>query len=155
MSKRKNTLLVLEAALERIILSQTKRIPIDRKLSIRAVEEEASLGNGTGHYYPEFIEKYRQAKSKLANENNTHPRSDIERLRAKVKQEAQVKEKYKQEKDALKNLIASMAAEHHHFSDALRKAHLKIDELTEENHELKDKLVAIKRQKIFDINSLD
>uniref|UniRef100_UPI003CE754CF hypothetical protein n=1 Tax=Enterobacter cloacae complex sp. 280C5 TaxID=3395861 RepID=UPI003CE754CF len=54
MSKSENTLLKLEAALQRILDGQTKRIPDNRKLSVRAVEEEAGLGNGTCYYYGAF-----------------------------------------------------------------------------------------------------
>ena len=57
MSKSENTLLMLEAALDRISQGKPKRIPATRKLSVRAVEEEANLGNGSGYYYPEFVEK--------------------------------------------------------------------------------------------------
>ena len=49
MSKKEDTLYALEAALERILQQQTKRIPCTRKLSVRAVEEEANLGNGSGY----------------------------------------------------------------------------------------------------------
>ena len=43
MNKSENTLMILEAALERIIQGMPKRIPASRKLSVRAVEEEANL----------------------------------------------------------------------------------------------------------------
>ena len=155
MSKANNTLLLLKAALQRILQGQTNRIPANRKLSIRAVEEEAGLGNGSGYYYPEFVEKVRQAKSQVIIENGALRCSDTERLRDKAKQQTRVKEKYKQEKDVLKNLVVRMAAEHHHFSDSLRKAYLKMDELTKENQELKNKLVELRRKKIVDINSLN
>ena len=46
MNKSENTLMVLEAALERIIQGQLNVSPKSRKLSVRAVEEEANLGNG-------------------------------------------------------------------------------------------------------------
>ncbi|MBB1440970.1 hypothetical protein H5202_20385, partial [Shewanella sp. SG41-4] len=57
MLKSENTLLALEAALGRIIQGKPKRIPTHRKLSVRSVEEEANLGNGSGYYYPDFVEK--------------------------------------------------------------------------------------------------
>ena len=44
MKKSENTLLKLEAALQRIIERKTKRISDHRKLSVRAVEEEAEIG---------------------------------------------------------------------------------------------------------------
>ncbi len=62
MSKSENTLLLLEAALDRIAQGRAKRIPTTRKLSVRAVEEEANLGNGSGYYYPEFVMKVNKPK---------------------------------------------------------------------------------------------
>ncbi|BBC40495.1 hypothetical protein FA893_11635 [Photobacterium damselae subsp. piscicida] len=151
MNKRENTLLALEAALDRIIQDQTKRIPKTRKLSVRAVEEEANLGNGTSYYYPEFIEKIKKSKAEMATTSDLTPRSYTDRLRAKAMQEVRIKEKYKKEKIELKEVLARMAAEHHHINDALRKALARVDELELENHELKKELVKTKRASITNI----
>jgi len=152
MSKKENTLLALEAALERILQCQTKRILSTRKLSVRAVEEEANLGNGSGYYYPEFVEKVKQVRAEMAANSGLAPCSDTERLRAKAKQETRIKEKYKQEKLELKAIVARMAAEHHHLNDTLRKALAKVDELERENGELKEKLVEVRRGSVTSIN---
>ncbi|GAM72603.1 hypothetical protein JCM19236_5746 [Vibrio sp. JCM 19236] len=64
MSKSENTLLTLEAALQRIVRGKPKNIPTTRKLSVRAVEEEAKLGNGSGYYYPDFVQKVKQIKGR-------------------------------------------------------------------------------------------
>jgi replication-associated recombination protein RarA len=66
MNKSENTLLALEAALERIKQGKPKRIPAHRKLSVRAVEEEANLGNGSGYYYPDFVEKVKRTKIRVS-----------------------------------------------------------------------------------------
>lgn len=151
MSKKKNTLIALEAALSRVVEGNPKRIPVTRKLSVRAIEEETNLGNGSGYYYPEFVEKVKKTKAEMAANSGIAPRSDTERLRAKAKQETRIKEKYKQEKDELKAMVARMAAEHHHLNDALRKALVRIDELEQENSELTDKLVEARRNSITSI----
>ena len=66
MSKSENTRLALESALERIKQGKPKRIPTHRKLSVRAIEEEANVGNGSGYYYPEFVEKVKKTKAEIA-----------------------------------------------------------------------------------------
>lgn len=65
MGKSENTLVALEAALDRIANGKPKHIPKSRKLSVRAVEEEAKLGNSSGYYYPEFVEKVKQTKADI------------------------------------------------------------------------------------------
>lgn len=147
----KNSKIALEAALERIIAGEPKRIPASRKLSVRAVEEEANLGNGSGYYYPEFIEKVKKTKTDMAAPPGLTPRTDTERLRAKAKQETRIKEKYKQEKLELKSIVARMAAEHHHLNDTLRKALVKIDELERERDIMKNELHKLKRNSVIKI----
>nr|MBF4396211.1 hypothetical protein [Vibrio anguillarum] len=66
MGKSENTLVALEAALDRIAKGKPRRIPTHRKLSVRAVEEEANLGNGSGYYYPDFVEKIKKTKAEIA-----------------------------------------------------------------------------------------
>ncbi|MCV5977011.1 hypothetical protein OFO29_32230, partial [Escherichia coli] len=81
MSKSENTLLVLEAALERIKQGKPKRIPAHRKLSVRAVEEEANLGNGSGYYYPDFVEKVKQTKAEIATGKGEIVQPEIQTVR--------------------------------------------------------------------------
>ncbi|MCL1127618.1 hypothetical protein [Shewanella surugensis] len=95
MSKRENTLLVLEAALERIAHGKTKRIPATRKLSVRAVEEEANLGNGSGYYYPEFVQKIKQVKADISEEKGEYVQPEIQSVRAKLNEQKRIKQNYK------------------------------------------------------------
>lgn len=147
----KNAQLALEAALERIIAGVPKRIPATRKLSLRAVEEEANLGNGTGYYYPEFVEKVKRKKADSSTTSSSTPQIDTQRLREKAKQETRIKEKYKKENQKLKALVASMAAEQHQFNDALRNSLLKIENLEIKIEEQKMQIVELKRSKISGI----
>ena len=88
MKKSENTLLKLEAALQRIIERKTKRIPDHRKLSVRAVEEEAGLGNGSCYYYPDFKLRVQSEAQKLkCLTPDTAVQSDVEILREKRNQE--------------------------------------------------------------------
>jgi hypothetical protein len=84
MSKSENTLLMLEAALDRISQGKPKRIPATRKLSVRAVEEEAGLGNGSGYYYPEFVQKIKQVKADIAEAKGEYVQPEIQSVRLKL-----------------------------------------------------------------------
>ncbi|HHG3549801.1 TPA: hypothetical protein ACPV0H_001750 [Vibrio parahaemolyticus] len=133
MKKSENTLLQLEAALQRIQDGKTKRIPEHRKLSVRAVEEEAGLGNGSCYYYKDFKLKVQSEAARIkASSSNTPIKSDLEKLRFKRNEERRIKIQYREQVDELKAMVAQMAAEHHQLSHALRKAHLKITQLEHE-----------------------
>ncbi|HHC6535659.1 hypothetical protein VVYB158_11935 [Vibrio vulnificus CladeA-yb158] len=133
MKKSENTLLQLEAALQRILIGKTKRIPEHRKLSVRAVEEEAGLGNGSCYYYKEFKLKVQSEAARIkASLSITPVESDLVKLRLKRNEERRIKIQYREQVDELKAMVAQMAAEHHQLSHALRKAHLKITQLEHE-----------------------
>ncbi|WP_199449547.1 hypothetical protein [Vibrio harveyi] len=133
MKKSENTLLQLEAALQRILNGKTKRIPEHRKLSVRAVEEEAGLGNGSCYYYKEFKLKVQSEAAKIKALSTITPiESDLEKLRFKRNEEKRIKIQYREQVDELKAMVAKMATEHHQLSHALRKAHLKITQLENE-----------------------
>lgn len=151
MNKKNNTLIGLEAALERIVQGKTKRIPNTRKLSVRAVEEEANLGNGSGYYYPELIEKIKKTKIDNVLNTDTTNITDTERLRTRLKNEVRIKEKYKKGESEMKELVSIMTAEHHHLNDALRKSLLKIKDLESEIYALNETLVNTKRNSITSI----
>ena len=68
MTRESITELELFNAVERIINKETIRIPSSRKLSVRAVEDEAGLGDGSAYYYEDVIkDKYREKISLLDN----------------------------------------------------------------------------------------
>ncbi|MDK9762973.1 hypothetical protein KI743_13255 [Vibrio sp. D420a] len=151
MSKKENTLIALETALERIIQGNPKRIPNTRKLSVRAVEEEANLGNGSGYYYPDFVVKVKQAKADIAKVQGKTVRPDIDSVREKLNDQKRIKEGYKEKNAALKNTLSQFATQQHHLNDALRKALVRVDELENENAELRDALAKAKRSQVTSI----
>ena len=148
MNKSENTLMVLEAALERIIQGQPKRIPKTRKLSVRAVEEEANLGNGSGYYYPDFVAKVKTAKSEIAAGNGEAAIPEIQAVRAKLNEQKRIKSNFKEKYEAEKIKLALFAAAQHQLNDKLVKALAKISELEYENEELKEKLIRANRDNI-------
>lgn len=151
MSKSENTLLVLEAALERIKQGKPKRIPAHRKLSVRAVEEEANLGNGSGYYYPDFVEKIKQTKTEIAAGKGEIVQPEIQTVRSKLKEQKRIKDNYKAKYEAEREKLALFATAQHHLNDKLVQALARIDELEYENADLREQLAELKRSKIATI----
>ncbi|MHA2940216.1 hypothetical protein ACXJY6_18225 [Vibrio sp. RC27] len=151
MSKSENTLLALEAALERIKQGKTTRIPTHRKLSVRAVEEEANLGNGSGYYYPKFVEKVKQTKAEIAAGNGEIVQPEIQSVRTKLKEQKRIKQNYKEKYESEKEKLALFAAAQHHLNDKLVQALARIDDLEYENTELREELIKLKRSQVVPI----
>ncbi|MDV2314610.1 hypothetical protein Q5N35_13265 [Vibrio cholerae] len=151
MSKSENTRLALESALERIKQGKPKRIPTHRKLSVRAVEEEANLGNGSGYYYPDFVEKVKQTKADIATGKGEIVQPEIQTVRTKLKEQKRIKDNYKAKYEAEREKLALFATAQHHLNDKLVQALARIDVLEYENAELKEKLADLKRSKVVPI----
>lgn len=140
--------MILEAALQRIIQGQPKRIPNSRKLSVRAVEEEANLGNGSGYYYPEFVAKVKATKSEIAAGNGEVAIPEIQAVREKLTEQKRIKDNFKVKYEVEKDKLALFAAAQHQLNDKLVKALARISELEYENAELKEALIRAKRGNI-------
>lgn len=151
MSKSENTLLALESALERIKQGKPKRIPTHRKLSVRAVEEEANLGNGSGYYYPEFVDKVKQVKVDIAEAKGEYVQPEIQSVRLKLNEQKRIKQNYKEKYLAVREQLANFAAAQHHLNDKLVQALARIEDLEYENADLKEKLVDLKRSNVVAI----
>ncbi|EJE4707659.1 hypothetical protein ASV39_000858 [Vibrio parahaemolyticus] len=151
MSKSENTLIALEAALERIAQGKPKRIPTTRKLSVRAVEEEANLGNGSGYYYPDFVQKVKQVKADIAEAKGEYVQPEIQSVRTKLSEQKRIKNNYKEKYKAAKEQIANFAAAQHHLNDKLVKALSDKEELEFENANLRAQLAELKKKKIVQI----
>ncbi|MDF9399756.1 hypothetical protein [Vibrio sp. 1180_3] len=151
MSKSENTRLALEAALERIKQGKSKRIPTHRKLSVRAVEEEANLGNGSGYYYPEFVEKVKQTKAEIAAGKGEIIQPEVQTVRAKLNEQKRIKENFKAKYEAEREKLALFAAAQHHLNDKLVQALAHIEDLEFENSQLREELAQLKRSKVVSI----
>jgi chromosome segregation ATPase len=146
--KSKNTLIALEAALERIVQGSPKHISSARKLSVRAVEEEANLGNGSGYYYPEIIEKVRRAKADVEKENGGNTLSEIKKARKELNNQKRIKNDYREKNTDLKNIVKQLSSNLHHLNNELRTALTEIKKLEMENANLRDELAKEKRGKV-------
>lgn len=151
MSKSENTLLTLEAALQRIVRGKPKNIPTTRKLSVRAVEEEAKLGNGSGYYYPDFVQKVKQIKAEVAKGNGEYVKPEVDAVRDKLNEQRRIKSNFKQKYENAREKLSLIAASQHHLNDQLVKALARIEELEYENTELREQLAQLKRNKIVPI----
>ncbi|MGI9918756.1 MULTISPECIES: hypothetical protein [Vibrio] len=151
MGKGENTLLALEAALGRIAQGKPKRIPTHRKLSVRAVEEEANLGNGSGYYYPEFVVKVKQTKADIAEGKGEAVQPEIQTVRAKLNEQKRIKGNFKHKYDDAKEQLSLFAAAQHHLNDKLVQALAHIDNLEYENAELREELAKLKRSQVVPI----
>lgn len=151
MGKSENTLVVLEAALDRIAHGKPKRIPTHRKLSVRAIEEEANLGNGSGYYYPEFVEKVKKTKAEIAEGKGEIVQPEIQAVRAKLNEQKRIKENFKAKYEAEREKLALFAASQHHLNDKLVQALAHIEDLEFENSQLREELAQLKRSKVVSI----
>lgn len=117
MNKSNLTKLELENAINRIQQGETIRIPPTRKLSVRAVEDEANLGDGSAYYYKDVIEKIKLIANKSKTGTTiTNSGSSGVVLREKLKKEINIKEKYRAEVKALKERLSLMAKTHNELA---------------------------------------
>lgn len=127
MSKSIITANELLAALARILDKKTIRIPSTRKLSVRAVEDEAGLGDGSAYYYQDVLLKIKEAikrdkvKRLSIGEDTT--------LKEKLKSEINTKNKYRTKIGLLNKRIRLMAKEHNELYQQLVMYRDKVEEL--------------------------
>ena len=135
MSKSEFTKVKLQKAIERILEQKTERIPSSKKLSVKAVEEEAGLGDGSAYYYKDIVE---QIKS-LAKSNSPQKKSQnlyeekITSLRERLNNETRLKVKYREQIDELKEQLSKMASQHNQLALSIQQYQYKISELESDN----------------------
>lgn len=135
MSKSQLTIIKLEEALGRILTKQTRVIPSTQKLSVKAVEEEAGLGDGSAYYYKDFVKKVKDCAVKnslRANVQNAYEEK-IANLRERLNNETRLKEKYRNQVDELKNQLANMAGQHNELALTIQQYQYRVAELETSN----------------------
>ena len=139
MSKSFITTNELLAALARILDKKTTRIPSTRKLSVRAVEDEAGLGDGSAYYYQDVLLKIKEAikRDKVKRLNIGEDTT----LKEKLKSETNIKNKYRSKINALNKRISLMAKEHNELYQQMVMYREKVEEL-------EDKLSLIEVKKL-------
>lgn len=138
MSKSQITKVELEQALERILSGKTHRINPARKMSVKAVEEEAGLGDGSAYYYKDIVQKIKDSaiqNSPKAKAQNAYE-DKISSLRERLKKEVSLKEKYRAQVEELKGQIANMASQHNQLALMIQQYQYKISELESDIEQL-------------------
>lgn len=130
MTKSDTTLSLLEDALQRLIDGQPQRISKTRRISVRAVEEEAGKGDGSAYYYSDFIDKVKktQIRSKTLNPNSSLDKK-ISDLQKKLKKEIQIKQKYKLQLEDARLNLSILATQHNEFMLEILQLRERIAEL--------------------------
>ncbi|PJG59783.1 hypothetical protein [Aeromonas cavernicola] len=118
MSKSQITQAELAAALQRILSGKTTRISPERRLSVKAVEEEAGLGNGSAYYYQNIISDIKKF-TKKHHQNTIIDNNHIDKitsLRLKLKNEQRLKEQYRADLIKMKKCLVLMSSQHNKLS---------------------------------------
>ncbi|MCM5510794.1 hypothetical protein [Vibrio sp. SCSIO 43169] len=139
MSKSQITRVELENALKRILSGKTERIDPNRKISVKAVEEEAGLGDGSAYYYKDIISTIKDAairhSPKLKTQNVYEAK--ISSLRERLKKEAKLKEKYRGQVEDLKSQLANMASQHNRLALMIQQYQYRLAEVDSQAEKLR------------------
>jgi DNA repair ATPase RecN len=118
MSKSQITRIELENALKRILSGKTERIAPNRKISVKAVEEEAGLGDGSAYYYKDIVSTIKETainNSPKARNQNLYEEK-IANLRERLANEKRLKEKYYKQVEDYKEQLSEMASQHNQLA---------------------------------------
>ena len=149
MIKSENTRLALEEAMIRILKGIPLRIASSRKLSVRSVEIEAGLSNGSAYYYPEIIEtisKHKYQTSKPVASRSTV--TEVAIWKEKTHEAERLKSKFRDECKELKLLNSQIASDQYRQMSTLREALQKIIELEKTIERLNEELIKTRRENI-------
>lgn len=138
MSKSQITKVELEQALGRILSGKSHRVDPARKISVKAVEEEAGLGDGSAYYYKDIVQKIKESairnSPKIRNQNAYEDK--ISSLRDRLNKEIKLKEKYREQVEDLKEQLSSMASQHNQLTLMIQQYQYKISEFESDIEQL-------------------
>lgn len=138
MSKSQITRVELENALKRILSGKTERIDPNRKISVKAVEEEAGLGDGSAYYYKDIVSAIKETainNSPKARNQNLYEEK-IANLRERLANEKRLKEKYYKQAEDYKEKLSEMASQHNQLALMIQQYQYKISELESDIEQL-------------------
>ncbi|HHF3273162.1 TPA: hypothetical protein ACPJ2Z_001280 [Vibrio alginolyticus] len=128
MSKSQITRVELENALKRILSGKTERIDPNRKISVKAVEEEAGLGDGSAYYYKDIVSTIKKTainNSPRARNQNLYEEK-ITNLRERLANEKRLKEKYYKQAENYKKQLSEMASQHNQLALMIQQYQYKV-----------------------------
>jgi len=129
MDKSQLTIKELEQAFNRILTQKTIRISPERKLSVKAVEDEAGLGDGTAYYYGAVVEKIKVAINESKTPCDKNKKTHDDALRARLKKEVKLKEKYREEIKEYKKKLSLLASQNNEFAISIQQFKQRVLEL--------------------------
>jgi chromosome segregation ATPase len=109
----------IEAAIDRIKQGCPTRIDPTMKLSVRAVQKEAGLGDGSLYYYKDLIDQIHRLKHEQSSTKDSRlsmHAAEKATLREKANKERRIKEDYRAQAATLKEQLALAAADHHRLA---------------------------------------
>lgn len=138
MSKSQITRVELENALKRILSGKTERIDPNRKISVKAVEEEAGLGDGSAYYYKDIVSTIKETALKNSPKARNHNfyEEKIANLRERLANEKRLKEKYYKQSEDYKEQLNEMASQHNQLALMIQQYQYKISELESDIEQL-------------------
>ncbi len=137
----KQTIIRLERALERLLNGVPERTPHDGRVSLSRINQEAGLSSGGIYYYNEFVQKAKRAihERKFDNAVSTieSGKASVDRMRVQRDKERELKERYKAQRDDIKEFCDKIIAQNAKLEFSLFEALDKIDALEREVSALK------------------
>lgn len=131
----------LEQALERLLEGKPERTPNDGRLSLSRINKEAGLSSGGIYYYDDFVQKVRKLlhERKLDNSMSsvTSGKASVDKVRAQRDKERELKERYRSQRDSIKEFCDQVIAKSAQLEFALFEALDKIETLEREVSKLK------------------
>lgn len=132
MNKSQITRAELEDALKRILSDETERIDPNRRLSVKVVEEEAGLGDGSAYYYKDIVTTIKEAV--IQNSPKVRKQSiyeeEISGLKDRLANEKRLKEKYYKQVEEYKNKLGEMASQHNQLALMVQQYQYQVAGLT-------------------------
>ncbi|WP_435275387.1 hypothetical protein ACMAZF_19615 [Psychrobium sp. nBUS_13] len=105
------------------------RISPERKLSVKAVEDEANCGDGTAYYYKDVIQDIKKHITDQKRSSDNVSKLDQNSLRSRLKKESKLKDKYRAEIKSLKMQLSFLAAQNNEFAISIQQYKQRILEL--------------------------
>lgn len=143
--KGKVTKIRLEQALERLLEGKPERTPNDGRLSLSRINKEAGLSSGGIYYYDDFVQKARKLLHERKQDNSISPvpsgKASVGKIRDQRDKERELKERYRAQRDSIKEFCDQVMAKNAQLEFALFEALDKIETL--EREVLKIKVVDI------------
>ena len=125
----------LNQALDRLLQGVPENTKPDGKINLKRINDEAKLSSGSIYYYKEFLEKARQviADRKFSNDKGYSPnKGEIAKLRSERDKQKELKVKYRDQRDNIKNFADGVVNENAKLHFALYESQNRVEQLEKE-----------------------